>query len=214
MYKIPRKRKPLAIGLLRTTPFFAAGVLSLMLFYSQMGFSWSWNREPLVIFIFLLLSWTVFYSVSQQLPYSKKNIIDDLALSAFYQLGTGFRINIMELGHSDDNPFKSYFTMTYGHGYADPSKYKEKISLGHKGAPQAWDAKGLIYLDGSALDTNIDSAVKHLWSYPILDRRGEPIAVINIDYSIETIDADTKNKLDESIRQLADLIAYYWEIPA
>lgn len=214
MYKIPRKKKPLAMGLLRTTPFFAAGILSLMLFYSQSGFSWDWNREPLVIFIFLLLSWTVFYAVSQQLPYSKKNIIDDLALSAFYQLGAGYRVNIMELGHSDDDPFKSYFKMSYGHGYADPSRYKEKITLEHKGAPQAWKTKDLIYLDSTELDPTIDAAVKHLWSYPVLDRRGESIAVVNIDCSNDAISDDEKNKLCNSIKQLSDLIAYYWEIPA
>lgn len=214
MFQIPKRRKPLAVGLLRTTPFLAAGILSLLLFYSQAGYSWDWNREPLVIFIFSLLCWTVFFTVSQQLPYSKKNVIDDILLSAHYQLGNGFRTNIMELGHSDDDPFKSYFKMTFGHGYADPGKYKEKISLEHPGAPQAWKEKKLIYLDQASLDSGIDPDVKHLWSFPILDRRGDSIAVINIDYTSEALDDVYKNRISNSIKQLSDLIAYYWEIPA
>ena len=214
MFKIPKRRKPLALGLLRTTPFVMAGLLSLTLFYSQMGFSWDWKREPVVMLIFFLVSWTVFYTVSQQLPYSKKNIIDDLLLSSFYQLGANFRINIMEIGHSDDNPFKSYFKMSFGHGYADPSKYKEKITLDHPGAPQAWKEKKLVFMEGAQLDPAIDPDVKQLWSFPILDRRGEPVAVINIDHTVEQIDDETKNRIRKSITQISDLVAYYWEIPA
>lgn len=214
MFRIPKRNRPLAIGLLRTTPFVLSGVISLMLFYSQSELHWNWNRDPVILFVFGLICWTVFFAVSHQLPYSKKNIIDDILLSAFYQIGTGFRINIMELGHLDENPFKCYFNMTFGHGYADPSKYKEKISVEDMGAPEAWKTKGLIYHDSSNLNPEIDAAVKHLWSHPILNRTGEPVAVINIDCAIEDIDEELKNKLCNSIKQIADLISYYWELPA
>ena len=126
--KIARRGKPLAIGLLRTAPFIAAGVLSMVFFYSSNSQTFDWERDSIIFLIFSLLCTTVFFAVSQQLPYSKKNIIDDLLISSLYHLGAKFGINIMELNSSEHNAFDSFFKITYGHGYKDPSTEHAKTT--------------------------------------------------------------------------------------
>jgi hypothetical protein len=79
----------------------------------------------------------MFIAVLHRLPYSKKNIIDDLLLAAITQLSGKYRINIMELRSSGHNAFESYFSMTYGHGYNNPIRYKRKVTMDVKGAPDS-----------------------------------------------------------------------------
>ena len=165
--RLPKRRRPLAAGLLRTAPFIAAGVLSLILFYSQENQTLVWDQVAPVVLIFAFLSWTVFYSVSQQLPYTKKNIIDDLLISSLFHLGPTYRINIMELRTSEHNAFDSFFEITYGHGYNDPAIYKEKITMRVPGASQAYETREVIYIFGSQLRSDLDPDIKHLWSAPI-----------------------------------------------
>ncbi len=207
-----RRRKPFWIGMLRTTPFIMAGILSLVLFYAQSGVSFDWNRDLMVGLIFFLLCVTVYFTVSQQLPYSKKNIIEDLLEATLYQLGQNYRINIMELVTEERY---AYFRISYGRGYRDTSKYKKQIYMGIPGASEAWEKGGPIYRQRSELRTDVDNDVKHLWSVAIKGRRGQAVAVLNIDNTIdEQIDENTKEHILNSSLRLSELIGYYWEIPA
>lgn len=200
--------------MLRTAPFVAAGVLSMVLFYSETGHTFDWEQDSMLIMIFLMLCWTVFYAVSQQLPYSKKNIIDDLLVSSLFQLGPRYRINIMELRSPERIIFDAYFEITYGHGYNDPAKYKEQITFDVPGASQAYKDRTVIYLDQSQLNSEIDSDVKHLWSAAIKNRRGESVAVLNLDnIADDTLSTEIIKHNKKSIEQLADLIRFYWELP-
>ena len=214
-FNIGRRGKPAAIGLLRTAPFIAAGILSMVLFYSQATQNFDWQGDTVILLIFVFLCWTVFFAVSQQLPYSKKNIIDDLLVSALFYLGSKYRINIMELKTSEHNAFDSFFKISYGHGYNDPYKYKEKITMDMPGASQAYKDREVKYLSRSELRVDIDQEIKHLWSAPIKNRRGDSVAVINVD---NIADDDLPNDIIEankkSIEQLADLISFYWGIPS
>ena len=213
--RIGRRGRPAAIGLLRTAPFIAAGILSMVLFYSQATQTFEWGRDSMILLIFGFLCWTVFFSVSQQLPYSKKNIIDDLLVSALFYLGPKYRINIMELKTSEHNAFDSFFKITYGHGYNDPSKYKEKITMDMPGASQSYKDREVNYLSHSGLRTDIDPEVKHLWSAPIKNRRGDSVAVINVDnIADDDLPDDIISANKKSIEQLADLISFYWGIPS
>lgn len=207
-----RRRKPFWVGMLRTTPFIMAGILSLVLFYVQSGIAFDWNRDSMIGLIFLLLCITVYFTVSQQLPYSKKNIIEDLLDSTLYQLGQKYRINIMELVTDERH---AYFKISYGRGYRDTSKYKKQIYMGIPGASEAWENGGPIYHPQSELRIDVDNDVKHLWSVAIKCRRGQAVAILNIDNTIDDqIDDDTKAHISNSSLQLSELIGYYWEIPA
>ena len=209
---VGRRRKPFWIGMLRTTPFIMAGILSLVLFYAQAGVKFDWDRDSMVALIFFLLCVTVYFTVSQQLPYSKKNIIEDLLDATLYQLGPKYRVNIMELITDERH---AYFRITYGRGYKDTSKYKKQIYMGIPGASEAWENGGPIYHPQSELRPDIDSDVKHLWSVAIKGRRGQAVAILNIDNTVdEEIDKDTKRHILSSSLQLSELIGYYWEIPA
>jgi hypothetical protein len=162
--------------------------------------------------IFFLLCVTVYFSVSQQLPYSKKNIIEDLLDSTLYQLGQKYRINIMELVTDECH---AYFKISYGRGYRDTSKYKKRIHMGVPGASDAWKTGESIYLPQAKLSTDVDGEVKHLWSVAIKGRRGQTVAVLNIDNTVDDqIDNETKIHISASSLQLSELIGYYWEIPA
>ena len=214
MFVFPKRGKSLLMGLIRTTPFVAAGALSLLLFYQQANWQFNTIRDASLLIIFALLCWTVFFAVSQQLPYSKKNIIDDLLLSSFFMLGIKYRINIMELRSSKENAFESYFAITYSHGYTDPSIFKEKIKMSVPGASNAYEDGKTKYITKPELRSEIDPDVKHIWSAPIKDKRGHTVAVINIDNIVdENINEDEVKLTSKSAEQLADIIGYYWEIP-
>lgn len=43
-----RRNRLFWIGMLRTTPFIMAGILSLVLFYSQANMLLDWNREVMI----------------------------------------------------------------------------------------------------------------------------------------------------------------------
>jgi len=207
-----RRRRPFWIGMLRTGPFIMAGILSLVLFYFQAGLTLNWNRDPMIGLIFCLLCATVYFTVSQQLPYSKKNIIEDLLDASLYQLGDKYRINIMELVAGEGH---AYFKITYGRGYRDTSKYKKQINMAIPGASEAWDKGGPIYHVQSELLSEIDNDVKHLWSVGIKGRRGQSVAILNIDNIIDDeVSDETKTHISNASLQLAELIGYYWEIPS
>ena len=155
---------------------------------------------------------SVFFSVSHQLPYSKKNIIEDLLEATLFQLGPKYRINIMELVATDGH---AYFKITYGRGYRDTSKYKKKITMRIPGASDAWEHGGPIYLPQKDLRSDIDHDVKHLWSTSIKGRRGQSVAVLNIDNIVDDeIRQEDIGHLKTASLQLTELIGYYWEIPS
>ncbi len=214
-WQVNRRQKSIGRGLLRTTPFIAAGVLSLVLFYSQTNQTFDWEWDGMIVLVFLFLCWTVFFTVSQRLPYSKKNIIDDLLISSLYHLGPKeHRINIMELRTSVHNAFESFFEITFGHGYNDPSKYKGKITMDIPGASQAYKDRIVVYLPQARLRSDLDPEVKHLWSAPIKNRRGDSVAVMNIDnIEDDTLPQETIDHTSTAIEQVAVIISYYWEIP-
>lgn len=210
--KSHRRQRPFWKGFYRTVPFISAGVLSFFLFYSQAGVAPDWNRDAMLALIFFLLCVTVFHAVSQQLPYSKKNIIEDLLDATLYQLGENYRINIMEFVPTEDH---AYFKITHGRGYKDTSKYNKRITMNIPGASEAWEHGGPVYHPKSELRADIDQDVKHLWSIGIKGRRGHSVAVLNIDnIGDDQITDEVKTHISESSLQLADLIGYYWEIPA
>jgi len=207
-----RRNKPFWMGMLKTSPFIMAGILSLVLFYSQTGIVPEWERDLMIAVIFFFLSATVYFTVSQQLPYSKKNIIEDLLDSTLYQLGNNYRVNIMKLVASEGH---AYFKIEHGRGYRDTSKYKKQINMATPGASEAWESGGPIYHTKEGLRTDIDNDVKHLWSVAIKGRRGQPVAILNIDNIVDDeIPDEIKTHISNSSLQLSELIGYYWEIPA
>ena len=109
----------------------------------------------------------------------------------------------------------AYFKITYGRGYRDTSKYKKQINMAIPGASEAWGNGGPIYHSRDELRTDIDNDVKHLWSVGIKGRKGQYVAVLNIDNIVDDdIPEDIKQHITNSSLQLAELIGYYWEIPA
>lgn len=206
-----RRHKPFWIGLVRTVPFMSAGILSFILFYSQDTVTPDWDRDAILVLIFAFLSATVFITVSQQLPYSKKNIIDDLLDATRYQLGKHYRINLMILITGNGS---AYFKITHGSGYEDKSKYKKQLDMGIPGASEAWGNVGPFYHPKTELRESVDPEVKHLWSVGVKGRQGKIVAVLNVDnIKDDKILDNTINHIKDSSIQLADIIAYYWEIP-
>ena len=47
-----RRNRPFWIGILRTTPFIMAGILSLALYYFQPSITLDWNRDAMIGLIF------------------------------------------------------------------------------------------------------------------------------------------------------------------
>lgn len=215
-FKITKKRKSVAQGLVRTTPFILSGILALVLFHAQQGQTFDWDRELAIGLIFIGLCATVYFAVSHQLLYTKKTIIDDILRAAKFQLGGHYRINIMEL-ITAENAFKSYFKMNFEHGYNDPAKFKQKITMHVDGVSTAYNDAGgsVVYLPTAKLNHAIDPEIKHLWSVAIKDRHRNSLAVLNIDNTVDediTEDIIAHNKA--AIKGLAALIASYWEMPA
>ncbi|MEA3333450.1 MAG: hypothetical protein U9Q58_07630 [Pseudomonadota bacterium] len=166
------RRKPIGEGLLRIVPFTAAGILTMVFYYSQNNISYTFERDSIILFIFTLLCITVYFAVSHQLPYSKKNIIEDLLATTLSNLGKSYRINIVQLISHPTDAFDSYFKIKYSLGYEDHLKYKEKITFEAPGVSHAWKKRKVKYLSGKSLCKKIDHEVKHLWSSPILNNRG------------------------------------------
>ena len=209
-----KRRKSFWRGLVRTAPFIAAGILSLVLFYWQLeGEPKSiWDRGLSIGLIFFFLCVTVFFAVSQQLPYSKKNIIEDLLDATLYQLGGNYRINIMILVTGESH---AHFKIEHARGYRDISQYKKKVDMDTPGVSTAWKSDETIYLSYDQLCVNIDKELKQLWSVAIKGRRGQSVAVLNIDDIInENASEDTQKHISVASQQLAQLIGYYWEIPS
>lgn len=212
--EIAKATQATCCGNSENSPFYCGRIslTSLILFSGRSNFSLGARRSLALIFVFL--SWSVFYSVSQQLPYSKKNIIDDLLISSLFHFGPTYRINIMEFRTSQHNAFDSFFEITYGHGYNDPAIYKEKITMRVPGASQAYETREVIYLFGSQLRSDLDPDIKHLWSAPIKSRRGDSVAVLNIDnISADNLDMKVIDRNKKTIEHLSSLIGFYWEIP-
>lgn len=212
--KINKRHKPIAVGLLKTLPFVAAGILSMVFFYSQSGVLFVFERDSIILFIFFFLSITVFFAVSHQLPYSKKNIIEDLLATTLSNLGDSYRINVVQLISHPADAFDSYFKMKYSLGYKDPLKYKDKIKLEAPGVSHAWKKREVKYLPKDQLCEDIDQEVKHLWSAPILNRRGLPLAIINIDNILDdTLSQVQINHNLKALDELTELVGYYWRLP-
>lgn len=213
----PRSR---AIGssLLRTTPFIAAGVFALILYYlAQTPFAFHWERDPFLFLVFFLLCWTVFYAVSHQLPYTKDTVINDLLSASGRAFGEGYRVNLMRLVPHGD-PFKSYFQITHSFKIEDPSIYHQEIKQDIPGAGEAFRDNKTIYVTGKRLRSDIDPYPKHLWSTPVLGRgrgqSGQPIAVLNVDCGCRNSLSDSKiESTKTSIEKIARLIEEYIELP-
>lgn len=210
------RRRAIGIGLLRTTPFIAAGVLSLILHYSaQETFQFRWDREPMIFFVFILLCWTVFYAVSHRLPFTTDDIIEDLLVAAGRAYGGGYRLNIMCL-ISLDPAFNSYFKITHSFNIADISVYRQNIKEDIPGAGQAYKYNRTTYITGQDLRSDLDPYPKHIWSTPIRHLTGKsvglPIAVLNVDcnHADSKTDAEIQST-KTSIEKLARLIEDYHE---
>lgn len=211
--RVGRKQKSIGIGLLKTIPFIAAGILALILFYSQDNHMFDRERELIILIIFFFLSLTVFFAVSRQLPYSTRDVIDDLLVATLYQLGGEYRINIMKLVKVGF--YEGYFKMVFAHGYRNPRRYRRKITMHIRGASSAYNDKdgNVFYLPYNRLDHDIDPEIKHLWSVAIKDRHTNSVAVLNIDNTIDHhLSQDIIQKNMGGIKDLAELIETYWEI--
>ena len=114
---------------------------------------------------------------------------------------------------SQADAFESYFKIVHGHGYNDPSKYREQITMEIPGASTAWRTREVGYLPQAQLRTDLDPDIKHLWSSAIKDRSGKPVAILNIDNIAD--DKISNNIIEDhktSINQLCDIISVYWEL--
>lgn len=212
------RRRAIGLGLLRTAPFIAAGVLALLLHYSgQKSFEFNWDRETVIFFVFLLLCWTVYFAVSYQLPYTKDDIINDLMAAAGRAYGVGYRVNMMRLV-SHEEVFKSYFRITHSFNVQDPSIYRQEIKQDVPGAGEALKENKTVYVTGSRLRSDIDSYPKHLWSTPVRGRSrgrsGQVLAVLNVD--TDCADSMSEAQIEDmktSIEKISRLIEEYFEVP-
>jgi len=197
-------------GLFRTAPFLAAGIFSIILYYVEVQDT-SLNILLLLLTIHALLTWSIYYTIVRQIPYSTKDVISDLLLATFLHLGNGFRINIMELKSPDTNPYTAYFHITFCHGYTDPTIFLNKIHLHTPGVSDAFKNSKSYNLEKNKLDVTIDTDLNHLWCSPIQDRNGNSVAVLNIDYISKATLSDTqKSQILNANENLSNLLSIYW----
>lgn len=201
----PGRKRAVRQGILRTIPFAAAAILSLLLFYAGVN-EGDLTRELLIFLIFGLLCVTVFFGMLSKIPYRVDDVIHDILRSAGYTLGGPYRVNIMVLEGEKEH---QYFSITHSFRMSDPSGFRQKLRGNIEGAGTAYFENTVVYITGDKIDHKIDPYPEHIWSAPI---NGSVRAVLNIDCNVKVLKAAQVAEVKGNIGFIARLVEGYWEL--